>query len=527
MTFCHLLALGGTGAKCLDGFLQLAAAGLGPDQATVDMIDQDNANGNVARSVATLNSYQALNTAFRARGGDHTLSPDGRLFGTRLDTQRHGPLWCPIPNASETTLAKLFGKGGLMSDQVEPLFDTLFTQAEQTVPFDVGYRGKPAVGAAAILSQVIDQNSLVSRLRQASQKAGQGQTVRFFLMGSVFGGTGAAAFPTIARLLREYGKDMEQGSVQIGGVLMLPYFKFPAVASDKGASVAHSEVFLQQTQGALDYYASLMRQFHAPGQRLFDSLYLVGWSPLIELKAFSEGGAGQVNPPLIPELLAAHAACDFFHRGPAGTPDQALRLLGLADASAFGWHDIPPLGDRGSVVAALGQLLRFSHQYTRIYHGVLTDERKRRYAAYNWFQHLIAQHVPHLRGVATEDLLDTLHRFTKTTLRWMLTANWQSDQAARRVNLLAHEAFHQGQLESDGLLALNPTLRPAELRDFGGLITAGDWPDARRVYRNLVSQPTAPRGSEAQGLGVFVETLHALCKPADAQPPTDASERAI
>ena len=42
----------------------------------------------------------------------------------------------------------------------------------------------------------------------------------------MFGGTGAAGFPSIARLLREIIKKNITDGVKIGGALMLPYFSF-------------------------------------------------------------------------------------------------------------------------------------------------------------------------------------------------------------------------------------------------------------------------------------------------------------
>ena len=47
-----VLGIGGTGARCVEAFLQLCAAGLGPESVSVGLIDQDEANGNVSRTLA-------------------------------------------------------------------------------------------------------------------------------------------------------------------------------------------------------------------------------------------------------------------------------------------------------------------------------------------------------------------------------------------------------------------------------------------------------------------------------------------
>ena len=52
---------------------------------------------------------------------------------------------------------------------------------------------------------------------------------------SAFGGTGAAGFPTIARILHNTLKKDQDGNcvANIGGALVLPYFQFPPAPTDE------------------------------------------------------------------------------------------------------------------------------------------------------------------------------------------------------------------------------------------------------------------------------------------------------
>ena len=55
-----LISGGGTGAKVVEAFTHLCAAGIGPKRAHVLLIDADTANGNLNRATATINAYKRL-----------------------------------------------------------------------------------------------------------------------------------------------------------------------------------------------------------------------------------------------------------------------------------------------------------------------------------------------------------------------------------------------------------------------------------------------------------------------------------
>ena len=125
-------------------------------------------------------------------------------------------------------------------------------------------------------------SEFIDRVRQ---DIGSGNDVKIFLAGSVFGGTGAAGIPTIARLLRDSLSDYGT-RILLGGALILPYFNF-TVPDDETKLFARSENFLTNTKAALKYYSQK--------DNVFNFMYFIGDSLITPLKEFSVGAATQRN----------------------------------------------------------------------------------------------------------------------------------------------------------------------------------------------------------------------------------------
>ena len=269
-----VLGLGGTGARLVESFVHLCAAGLGPPQASVAFIDQDQSNGNTLRARTALGKYVAAHRTLRALAGEHP-EPSSDLLRTLLDPHPDGAdveacHWVP-QRESNATLANLIKHGLMGEGSARDLARTLFHDREGLrMPLNEGYRGRPHVGAAALLAQ-IETDEFWRSLEDLVQNASR--AVRVFLCGSVFGGTGAAVLPTLARRLRQVAEEADR-PLFIAGALMLPYFTFPP-AEDREANVPTGHESLLQSQSALQYYHSEMEVGGRPYS--FDDIYLVGW----------------------------------------------------------------------------------------------------------------------------------------------------------------------------------------------------------------------------------------------------------
>ncbi|MEI7527205.1 MAG: hypothetical protein WCJ95_22845, partial [Mariniphaga sp.] len=163
--------------------------------------------------------------------------------------------------------------------------------------------------------------SFISKLEQA------GANARIFILGSVFGGTGASSIPVIPKALQEFVKirsggksDLDFTKAKFGATLLTEYFTFKK-PDNKQTSTKHDSVIADSSFFPLNSQAALQFYIGDPTvKKCYKTLYHIGW-PLISNKIDEEGkektetgGANQKNPCHITELLTACAAYDFFTR---------------------------------------------------------------------------------------------------------------------------------------------------------------------------------------------------------------------
>lgn len=369
-----LIGIGGTGAKIVESALYLLSAGVGPKpKVIIGLVDQDNSNGNVVRTEQLLNLLVRLRAHFAAGKANRidwtTNEADGgsSLFSIEVESLfAETAHWRPSPDNMPTLRHVMQHQD--MSDDEKALFDLMFrgdgaspANAEQTMDLGEGYRGRAHVGAAALVSSINhDQPEFLDRLIELMQASAGGEEVRIFMAGSLFGGTGAAGFPTIARLLHKLrGPDNKQriqgDKIHIGGSLMLPYFRF-GPPNDENANVITSAQLLPQARVAVEFYQSLLQQ-----EKVFDRLYVSGWDKMFDLGYHEPGRAEQRNPALLPELVAALAAMDFFTLEAKDLPANAPLVAARRDAATFGWADLPAHPQlKRSLYDRLGRTLRFA-----------------------------------------------------------------------------------------------------------------------------------------------------------------------
>ena len=379
MTINILIGIGGTGAKIVESALYLLSTGVGPqDGVTIGIVDQDNANGNVVRTENLLTLLQAVRSDFSApRKNVIDWKGSAQQGGTGLFSINvkplfaHGAHWRPAPD-NKPNLRHILQHQD-MPEAEKILFDMMFrgeaagdADEEQTMDLAEGYRGRAHVGAAALVSAINhDQPEFMAALLELLQMSSTGQDVRIFMAGSLFGGTGAAGFPTIARMLHKL-RTPEPGTVatdakvkadkiKIGGALMLPYFSF-APPPDARANVIAASQLLPQARVAVEFYQNLQQQ-----EKVFDRLYVSGWDKMFDMGYHEPGRAEQRNPALIPELVAALAAMDFFTLDSDKVKTDKPMVAARRDERTFGWDDLPAHDAlKKPLYEKLGGALRFA-----------------------------------------------------------------------------------------------------------------------------------------------------------------------
>ena len=121
-----IVGIGGTGAKCIEHLVHGCAAGLGPEQLWVGMVDQDEANGNVNRTKILLSKYKNLRDSLSS--GKNDLSKDSEFLRTLITTNVDS-VWLPLKGANPT-LEQLI-KYEMLKPEAQGLIDCLYEKSEK------------------------------------------------------------------------------------------------------------------------------------------------------------------------------------------------------------------------------------------------------------------------------------------------------------------------------------------------------------------------------------------------------------
>lgn len=504
-----LIGLGGTGAKCVESFINLCAAGLAPPEVHLTLVDQDQSNGNLTRTKTLIGLYSVLQT--QLRGAGNNLAPETGLLRTRLTHSQAGLVWYPAQSSGDNTLGDIYNYR-VLKPELRDLMDVLYTSAEERdQQLHNGFLGRPKIGAAIFMAADASQalNHLVDDISHAL--GGNADSANIFLIGSIFGGTGAAGLPTLARkidqLLQEVGL---RDRVNIGGALMLPYFTYQ-LDLRKGDGVRPSgDQFIDQSISALHYYARLFKT-RSP----FDHLYVLGWNPLIQVRDLGAGSIEQKNPPLLPELYAALAACRFLTA--TTHPPGKVFMIGRNDQLELRWDDLPKVvindGSGHDVKHKLGQLLRFAVAFHYIYAKFLVRNSSNQHPwlfceSEAWFRHLLEKPGVNLGNDTYQTPMENLHEFSKKYLVWIATMIHTCKDVNLEPRLFAPEIYAEPTDGEDSVL--HPELSYENRKNFNRLVYDAPGRNLQQLFWELTY---AKPHRDHHKLGVFVGSLYDLCAP--------------
>jgi hypothetical protein len=466
----------------------MCAAGLGPKKLRIVCVDPDRSNGNLKRTLQLVSLYRTI---------AEIASGDSGLFCSTIDVLEPA-VWSPFSeDGGSPTLENYFGYQAFKvgEPQIAALFDMLYPPEQKKAKLDIGFRGKPSIGAGIFATKVsLRHEEPWHTLRTSIENdAGSGQRVSLFAVGSIFGGTGAAGLPTIPQLIVE---DLNSGQerIAVGAALLLPYFTFnPSKELHEGEVYAHSETFLLNAKEALRYYES--------NNRTYNRLYLIGVDQPAINQRFSIGGDTQENPPHVVDFLAGLAALDFMSHG---TPDQAQVLMtARREAASYSWEDVP---NQDLVRPAVRRLTRFCFAFLRMFYPCLKKVAQGDKAARRapWYVGLLQTQRAGLSDPKVAKALEQLSEFCRLYLTWLgqLSRDSGSD-GAFNVRLANCGAFpdpnEPGSFREDRFttMMLEPDLNSCSLNEVWA--RACDFGEARSV-------------SGASLLAHFVQSLHRACE---------------
>ena len=486
----YVIGIGGTGAKCIESLVHLAAAGLMPDSEELQVlfVDPDTANGSRARVEETIAHYVACKDQIDL-GQTHFLQTKIAHFDPNKK------LWTPF-DTTNPSLKDFFHYEAFDKTPVGNLFDVLYSRTEKESTLEEGFRGHPSIGAAVMANTVnLDEDKTWIAFRK--KIANDDGKAKVFLTGSIFGGTGASGFPTIAQIVKD------QLDVKIGGSLILPYFKFEDNDAD-GKLQARSDEFLMNTQTALKHYHLLDRT------NVFDKVYLFGNTSRFNVKN-ALGGDEQENAPHFIELYAALAAIDFFVN--PSTPDGKTQYFMTVreENNRLKWTDLPvPDGKDGEIVRLrIGQLARFAVSYLSVYHPALKNIAGRSKDAFRatWYVNFFERTHTEI-GDALESL-NNIVKYCEDFLLWLANIQENCDDVEN------NELIHYGSFAEnrDGNLKLKSP--EGFSKNVSNLIQSQSEKESNvlnKLWERMCDSRSKRRGDAQQNIGSFLRALYENCE---------------
>jgi hypothetical protein len=191
----YVFGIGGTGARVIKALTMLMASGVSiPNTNTVVpiLIDPDNSNGDLTRTLELLRLYRSLRL--------HTEQDANKFFGSEIcslgdeDTVTTNEYHFSLNSGPNQPFKDMIGLG-TMSNASQAMTRMLFSEQNLDADMEVGFKGNPNIGSVA-LNRFKDSETFKAFARSFNQGD------RIVVIGSIFGGTGAAGLPLLVKNLR-------------------------------------------------------------------------------------------------------------------------------------------------------------------------------------------------------------------------------------------------------------------------------------------------------------------------------------
>ncbi|MGQ9897133.1 MAG: hypothetical protein ACUVR8_06210 [Acidobacteriota bacterium] len=379
-----VIVTGGNGTRVADALVRLLALGFptriqgglltsAGDELEIWRIDPDRSSGALNVLHETLRRYRHLQHLMQNGNGELGMLPlAASPWAMTVNTQVRDfdPLALPGCDKPISTLRELLGQVPGKRDGT-PLLHAFYEDKDLDVKINRGFYQKPFIGSpviAAFAASLMDRNSPAGR--QIDFNTLKQSQVRFFICGSVYGGTGACALPVIGQFL---ARERQRGNLNwtIGGCLLMPYFlppppPFNPLPEDRQADAryvdeearrmaqqfaTHEAFAVLNEEERVALARQILTGFYADPTDLplrsrhslvyyrdilaptFDELYLIGKAQPDALQRWSNGGQTQRNPLNATEVVAAVTALNYFAGNRIGNGQSYSLASGRDDMS--------------------------------------------------------------------------------------------------------------------------------------------------------------------------------------------------
>ena len=209
-----VIAIGGTGMRCLESFVHLCAIGMFDNQEIEVMtLDTDQTNGNKAKTEQLISLYSRIKSSGNSNGGNPNSNT---FFSAKLNLYKFFTDYSTPARKNYKSLSEL-GQGD--QQHANMLISNLFLEKDTVQEFNLthGYRAQTHLGSHLMYHGIVEAaKSLVEGKNVKAQEKEleeflgklekSGDQARVFIFGSVFGGTGASSIPVIPKAFQDFIK---------------------------------------------------------------------------------------------------------------------------------------------------------------------------------------------------------------------------------------------------------------------------------------------------------------------------------
>jgi hypothetical protein len=276
-----VLGIGGTGMRCIESLIHLCAMGMFDDtDIHLLALDTDKNNGNFGRLKELKEAY--------ANTKDTLDSHIETFFSAKIHYYEFSPDY-----EKKSTFKEVFGYSDTQYNQREEadLADLVLDKNVEEFNLQHGYRAQTHLGSMMMYQSIVEAaqstmpNDLKNFVSQLITETTSGKA-KVFILGSVFGGTGASSIPIIPQALSKAAEVISKGSANVlknayfGSTLLTAYFNFTlpdAKQMSQQKIIATSDKFALNSQVAMiDNVAVLV-----PPRRTWGTAFLTLRVPLI------------------------------------------------------------------------------------------------------------------------------------------------------------------------------------------------------------------------------------------------------
>ena len=287
-------------------------------------LDTDKNNGNFGRLKHLKEAYvntKGLDPAKRVAHKD-------TFFSANIKYYEFSPNY-----ETKSTFKEVFNYGDTKYNHREEtdLADLVLDRDVEEFNLQHGYRAQTHLGSMMMYQSITEAaqsklpNGLKDFISALITETTSGKA-KVFILGSVFGGTGASSIPIIPQALSRAAQIISNGSSDIlknayfGSTLLTAYFNFnlpTAEQLNQQKVIATSDKFALNSQVAMMFYDD-----DATVRSTYQRFYMMGtqdlnWDPMRNSSNNNNhtitGGSLQKNDSHYIELLAASAALDFYN----------------------------------------------------------------------------------------------------------------------------------------------------------------------------------------------------------------------